>query len=169
MSERMNDETGAGSVKGVSRRAFAKGAAISLAAGLTAKALSASATPATASDTFAPLRSRPVTLGVLVFERMDQVDFTGPFAVLSRIPDSTLRIFSIDGRPVRDHKGLLLTPDMALADAPAFDVLQIPGGPRPGSADGQRARARAHQATDGCAASRLLGLHRRAAVEPLES
>ncbi len=76
-----------------------------------------------------PSGGSSISIGVLVFERMDQVDFTGPFAVLSRVPDSTLKVISIDGSAVRDHKGLLLTPDLALADAPNFDVLQIPGGP----------------------------------------
>jgi cyclohexyl-isocyanide hydratase len=124
------------------RRTFTRAAAASLAAGVGA-AFSQAKTPSNAgrpgSDesrpeirddaAFGELCKRPITIGVLVFERMDQVDFTGPFAVLSRVPDSTLRVVSVDGRAVRDHKGLLLTPDTALADAPAFDVLQIPGGP----------------------------------------
>ncbi len=127
----MSDEKSAA----FSRRAFAKGAAMSLAAGLTAPVLgasgatSASTVAAAVADVFQPLRARAITIGVLIFERMDQIDFTGPFAVLSRIPDSTLRVVTLDGRPVRDHKGLVLTPDMALADAPAFDVLHVPGGP----------------------------------------
>jgi cyclohexyl-isocyanide hydratase len=78
---------------------------------------------------FAVLRARPVTIDMLVFERMDQIDFTGPFSVLSRLPDAGLRIVSPDGAPVRDHKGLILTPQAALSAAPEPDVLVIPGGP----------------------------------------
>ncbi len=127
----------------VDRRMFAMGATAALAAAvmgaekdaLNRRAAGADKKPSIAAglgehaDAFGKLGNRPITIGVLVFERMDQVDFTGPFAVLSRIRDSTLRIISLDGRPVRDHKGLWLTPDVALAAAPDFDVLQIPGGP----------------------------------------
>jgi cyclohexyl-isocyanide hydratase len=60
---------------------------------------------------------------------LDQIDFTGPFSVLSRIPQSTIHVLAKDRAPVRDHKGLLLTPDTTLADAPTLDLLLVPGGP----------------------------------------
>jgi cyclohexyl-isocyanide hydratase len=59
---------------------------------------------------------------------VDQIDLTGPFEVLSRIPNSTYRIYGKTAEPVRDIKGLRLTPDAALADAPQLDVLHVPGG-----------------------------------------
>jgi hypothetical protein len=67
-------------------------------------------------------------LGSLLFEGVDQIDLTGPFEVLSRIPNSTYRIYGKAAAPVRDLKGLRLTPDAALADAPPLDVLHVPGG-----------------------------------------
>ena len=67
-------------------------------------------------------------IGSLLFEGVDQIDLTGPFEVLSRIPNSTYRIYAKTTEPVRDLKGLRLTPDAALADAPPLDVLHIPGG-----------------------------------------
>ncbi|MBV9747829.1 MAG: DJ-1/PfpI family protein [Acetobacteraceae bacterium] len=67
-------------------------------------------------------------IGSLLFEDVDQIDLTGPFEVLSRIPNSTYRIYGKTAEPVRDLKGLLLTPDAALADAPPLDVLHVPGG-----------------------------------------
>jgi cyclohexyl-isocyanide hydratase len=67
-------------------------------------------------------------IGSLLFEGLDQIDLTGPFEVLSRIPNSTYRIYGKTGRPVRDIKGLRLTPDAVLADAPPLDVLHVPGG-----------------------------------------
>ena len=57
-------------------------------------------------------------IGSLLFEGIDQIDLTGPFEVLSRIPNSTYRIYGKTAAPVRDLKGLWLTPDAALADAP---------------------------------------------------
>ncbi len=67
-------------------------------------------------------------IGSLLFEGIDQIDLTGPFEVLSRIPNSTYRIYGKTADPVRDMKGLRLTPDAALADAPRLDVLHVPGG-----------------------------------------
>lgn len=67
-------------------------------------------------------------IGSLLFEGLDQIDLTGPFEVMSRIPNSTYRIYSKTGRPVRDIRGLRLTPDAVLVDAPPLDVLHVPGG-----------------------------------------
>jgi cyclohexyl-isocyanide hydratase len=67
-------------------------------------------------------------IGSLVFEGLDQIDLTGPFEVLSRIPHSTYRLYGKTAGSVRDLKGLRLTPDAALADAPPLDVLHVPGG-----------------------------------------
>jgi cyclohexyl-isocyanide hydratase len=67
-------------------------------------------------------------IGSLLFEGVDQIDLTGPFEVLSRIPNSTYRIYAKTLQPVRDVKGLHLMPDATLADAPRLDVLHVPGG-----------------------------------------
>jgi cyclohexyl-isocyanide hydratase len=67
-------------------------------------------------------------IGSLLFEGLDQIDLTGPFEVLSRIPNSTYRIYAKTADSVRDLKGLRLTPDATLADAPPLDVLHVPGG-----------------------------------------
>jgi len=67
-------------------------------------------------------------IGSLLFDGIDQIDLTGPFEVLSRIPNATYRIYGKTAAPVRDLQGLLLTPDAALVDAPPLDVLHVPGG-----------------------------------------
>jgi len=72
--------------------------------------------------------ARPLSVGCLIFERMDQIDFTGPFEVLSRMPDTTIQVVAKHPAPVRDMQGLRLTPDLALAQAGSFDVLVVPGG-----------------------------------------
>jgi cyclohexyl-isocyanide hydratase len=69
-----------------------------------------------------------VQIGSLLFEGLDQIDLTGPFEVLSRIPNATYRIYGKTTASVRDLRGLRLTPDAALADAPQLDVLHLPGG-----------------------------------------
>lgn len=68
------------------------------------------------------------TIGCFIFPRQDQIDFTGPFEVLSRIPDSTVHIIAKTKAPVRDVKGLILTPEMTIAEAPPFDLLLVSGG-----------------------------------------
>jgi cyclohexyl-isocyanide hydratase len=67
-------------------------------------------------------------IGSLVFEGVDQIDLTGPFEVLSRIPNSTYRLYGRAPGPVRDIRGLRLMPDARLAEAPSLDVLHVPGG-----------------------------------------
>jgi cyclohexyl-isocyanide hydratase len=71
---------------------------------------------------------RHLQIGSLLFEGLDQIDLTGPFEVLSRIPNSTYRLFAKTADSVRDIRGLRLTPDAALAEAPKLDVLHVPGG-----------------------------------------
>ena len=74
------------------------------------------------------LTTRPLSVGCLIFEQMDQIDFTGPFEVLSRMPDTKFQIIGKELSPVRDVQGLLLSPDMGIAEAGLFDVLLVPGG-----------------------------------------
>ncbi|MGB6133661.1 MAG: DJ-1/PfpI family protein [Acidobacteriaceae bacterium] len=74
------------------------------------------------------LSARPLSVGCLIFERMDQIDFTGPFEVLSRMPDTTIRVIAKQVAPIRDVQGLRLSPDLSIADAALFDVLLVPGG-----------------------------------------
>jgi cyclohexyl-isocyanide hydratase len=59
---------------------------------------------------------------------MDQSDFTGPFEVLSRIPESTFHVIGKDRTPVRDMNGLILTPETTLSEVPPLDLLVVPGG-----------------------------------------
>jgi cyclohexyl-isocyanide hydratase len=67
-------------------------------------------------------------IGSLVFDGLDQIDLTGPFEVLSRLPNATYRLYGAHGREVRDVKGLRLVADADIAAAPALDVLHVPGG-----------------------------------------
>lgn len=70
----------------------------------------------------------PVSIGCLIFPRLDQIDFTGPFEVLARVPEVDIQIVAKTLEPVRDVKGLILTPTMAIAAARMFDVLVVAGG-----------------------------------------
>lgn len=67
-------------------------------------------------------------IGSLLFDGLDQIDLTGPFEVLSRVPNSTYQIFSKTAAPSRDVRGLRMLPDAVLAEAPQLDLLHVPGG-----------------------------------------
>jgi cyclohexyl-isocyanide hydratase len=70
-----------------------------------------------------------LNIGAIIYPRMDQIDFTGPFEVLSQLPDSTFHVVWKEKGPIRDCRGLILTPEKTLAEVPPLDVLVIPGGP----------------------------------------
>jgi putative intracellular protease/amidase len=128
-------------------------------------------------------------VGSLLFEGVDQIDLTGPFEVLSRIPNSTYRIYGKTTAPVRDIKGLRLTPEATLDDAPPLDVLHVPGGygqealmedadvlgwirqqaseaPAAFSRCARAPLSAAQQASDRCASSRRSASKRRSASSP---
>jgi cyclohexyl-isocyanide hydratase len=67
-------------------------------------------------------------IGAILFPQMDQADFTGPFEVLARLPNSQFHILAKERTPTRDAKNLILTPEETLTDAPQLDLLLVPGG-----------------------------------------
>jgi cyclohexyl-isocyanide hydratase len=70
-----------------------------------------------------------LNIGSLLFEGLDQIDLTGPFEVLSRLPNATHRIYAKSLHPVRDTLGLRIMPDATLKEAPQLDILHVSGGP----------------------------------------
>jgi cyclohexyl-isocyanide hydratase len=85
--------------------------------------------PLFVSDRPKPERTaQPLSVGCLIFEHMDQIDFTGPFEVLSRMPDTAIQIIGKELAPIRDVQGLKLAPDVSIAEAATYDVLLVPGG-----------------------------------------
>lgn len=105
------------------RRAFLHSVLAAGAAGNWATTRSAAAAPAKAVSPATPLH-----IGGILYPQVDQIDFTGPFEVLSRLPHSTFHVLGKETTPVRDVKGLLLTPEERFRDAPQLDVLLVPGG-----------------------------------------
>jgi cyclohexyl-isocyanide hydratase len=67
--------------------------------------------------------------GMLLFPGMTQLDLTGPFEVLARLPGCRVEIVAKARGPVRTDKGLVLDADADFTSAPQYDVLAIPGGP----------------------------------------
>jgi len=75
-----------------------------------------------------------VNIGVYVYERSEELDWAGPWEVLSawsrRWPDDGVTAFTItdSADPVLCAKGLRVLGDHTWATAPAVDVLVVPGG-----------------------------------------
>ena len=69
-----------------------------------------------------------LTIGFLVFPKVQQLDLTGPYEVLASIPGADVRLIWKDLDPIVSATGLVLIPDTRLADAPQLDVLCVPGG-----------------------------------------
>jgi transcriptional regulator GlxA family with amidase domain len=77
----------------------------------------------------------PKTIGILLFDGVEELDAVGPYEVLSAWtrmrPDDGWRTITagVAGPdPVRGAKGLLMTPDIALDAAGPIDLLVYPGG-----------------------------------------
>ncbi|RYJ04404.1 MAG: DJ-1/PfpI family protein [Acetobacteraceae bacterium] len=70
-----------------------------------------------------------LTIGFLLFPRLTQLDFTGPFEVMSRLPGAQVKLLWKEAGPVRADTGLTMMADTTLAEAPQLDILCIPGGP----------------------------------------
>ena len=82
-------------------------------------------------------------IGSLLFEGLDQIDLTGPFEVLSRIPNSTYRLYGrSQTRQFATSRGLRFSPDASIGDAPQLDVLHVPGGRGQEALDGRCGGAR---------------------------
>jgi transcriptional regulator GlxA family with amidase domain len=78
------------------------------------------------------------TIGIVLFERAEELDWVGPFEVFTMArevsggqgPASAIRVVLVneEGGVVTGAKGLRNEVDASFADAPRFDVLLIPGG-----------------------------------------
>jgi cyclohexyl-isocyanide hydratase len=67
-------------------------------------------------------------IGMLLFPRMTQLDLTGPFEVMHRIPGAQVHLVWKDLEPVRADSGLRIMPTTRLSDCPPLDVVFAPGG-----------------------------------------
>jgi cyclohexyl-isocyanide hydratase len=72
--------------------------------------------------------TRCLQIDAIIYPCMDQLDFTGPFEVLARLPDSKFRVLWKGKAPVKDWAGLILTPETSFDEAPQLDLLVVPGG-----------------------------------------
>ena len=68
-------------------------------------------------------------IGFLIFPEMTQIDFTEPYEILARLPNTSVHVVARTADPVRSDRGLVLVPSVTCEDCPSLDVLVVPGGP----------------------------------------
>lgn len=71
----------------------------------------------------------PFRVVFILYPRLTQLDFTGPYEVLARMPGAEIIIASQDGGTLRTEMGLAFTDLARLADVDRADLIMIPGGP----------------------------------------
>ena len=67
-------------------------------------------------------------VGFLLFPDITQLDMTGPYEVLTKLPNSETHLIWKSREPVVAGGGLLLTPTMTYAECPQLDLVCVPGG-----------------------------------------
>jgi cyclohexyl-isocyanide hydratase len=65
---------------------------------------------------------------MVLFPGLTQLDLTGAYEVLARMPATRVLLVASTLDPVRTEWGLTIVPDVTFRDAPALDVLCVPGG-----------------------------------------
>jgi cyclohexyl-isocyanide hydratase len=71
----------------------------------------------------------PRLIGMLVFPGLTQLDMTGPYEVLARLPTTTVHLVAHTLDAVRTDRGMMILPSMTYAQCPQLDVVMVPGGP----------------------------------------
>jgi cyclohexyl-isocyanide hydratase len=72
--------------------------------------------------------STPLQIGLVLFPKVTQLDFTGPLQVFSRVPGAKVHLIWKRIEPVPSDTVLTLTPTITFADCPQLDVICVPGG-----------------------------------------
>jgi len=73
--------------------------------------------------------AQPFRIVFILYPRLTQLDFTGPYEVLARVPDTDIVIASKEGGALRTEMGLTFAGLTKLADVDGADMIMIPGGP----------------------------------------
>ncbi|MFU9138805.1 DJ-1/PfpI family protein [Erwinia tasmaniensis] len=108
--------------------------------------------------------SAGISIGLLLFPALTQLDLTGPYEVFVRTPDTNVHLIWKTRDPVVSDRGMAILPTTTFSTCPKLDVICIPGGP--GQTDLMTdenvlsfIRARSHQArlvTSVCTGSLIL-------------
>jgi cyclohexyl-isocyanide hydratase len=71
----------------------------------------------------------PIRVGLVAFQNLTQLDLTGPYEVLARVPGCKVHIVAKTVEPIRSDTGFVFQPTVSYPDCPPLDLLCVPGGP----------------------------------------
>ncbi|AWJ84739.1 AraC family transcriptional regulator [Azospirillum sp. TSH58] len=74
------------------------------------------------------MTEKALSFGLLLFPNVTQLDLTGPYEVLARVPGARVHLLWKTLDPVRSDTGLTILPTVTLAEAPPLDLILVPGG-----------------------------------------
>lgn len=69
-----------------------------------------------------------VSVGIVLFPNVTQLDVTGPYEVFARMPATRVHVVAASLEPIRGERGLTLLPDLTFDAVPPLDVICVPGG-----------------------------------------
>ena len=72
--------------------------------------------------------STPLQIGLVIFPKVTQLDFTGPLQVFSSVPGAIVHLIWKRIEPVPSDSVLALTPTTNFVECPQLDVICVPGG-----------------------------------------
>jgi cyclohexyl-isocyanide hydratase len=68
-------------------------------------------------------------IGMVIFPRLTQLDMTGPYEVLARMPNTKVHLVAHSIAPVKTDRGMEIMPTVTFVDCPQLDLVMVPGGP----------------------------------------
>jgi len=74
------------------------------------------------------MSERPFRSGMLIFPNLTQLDLTGPYEILSRMPGSEVLLIWKSLGPVRTEHGLTILPSATFETCGLLDLVLVPGG-----------------------------------------
>lgn len=67
-------------------------------------------------------------IGMLLYPGLTQLDLTGPFELMHRLPGAQVHLLWKTRDPITSDSGMTFVPSMTLADCPPLDLVFVPGG-----------------------------------------
>lgn len=70
-----------------------------------------------------------LSVGMLLFPNLTQLDLTGPYEIFARMPNAKVTLLAETMAPVRSDRGLSILPQQTFDEAGQLDLIVVPGGP----------------------------------------
>lgn len=71
------------------------------------------------------------SIGILVYDGVNELDFMGPFYVLGQIMGAKTQLIAVESGSFRTGRGVEITPHTYIDSVQQLDILVVPGGARP--------------------------------------